>query len=286
MARDDWYRNKEWNDEIAAAFETKFRRTRQTWSRYQYLRIQAGLLRSRHPDVAFDMYRRSAELDGVEPAWLCMSYHDMSTVAARRGERERAIELLRRSIAACAPDDRSIRGRMSPEQVLPRLLWMGSADERREAQAMLDPPREPRWDTVPDVPTSITGDPYVDPEDAAESLLVSFHVTDRLKPEDVSLLFAAAPDMLSVFDDMLLDGWLTDVFSPWQEHGRFEVPAYLGRCLARHARAEWIEAQRLVDWELRLRDQQMNLYATIWPHLSRGVPLRGIYDALADGQPL
>lgn len=39
----DWYRSSRWNDEIEAAFETKLRRAR-TWSRAQYIRIQASHL--------------------------------------------------------------------------------------------------------------------------------------------------------------------------------------------------------------------------------------------------
>ncbi len=48
MSKDDWFRNKEWDDEIAATFEVKLRRAR---SKEQYLRIQAGTLKELRPDV-------------------------------------------------------------------------------------------------------------------------------------------------------------------------------------------------------------------------------------------
>lgn len=47
MARDDWFRNKTWNAEVAAAFEARLKRSRTSAAKAQYLRIQAsGLITS------------------------------------------------------------------------------------------------------------------------------------------------------------------------------------------------------------------------------------------------
>ena len=52
MGRHDWYRNVDWNPQIEAAFRAKLSRARK---RVQYLKIQAGTLARRHPQVALDL---------------------------------------------------------------------------------------------------------------------------------------------------------------------------------------------------------------------------------------
>ena len=42
MANDDWYRNKSWDNEIEADFETRLKRSRGAYNKAQYLRIQAS----------------------------------------------------------------------------------------------------------------------------------------------------------------------------------------------------------------------------------------------------
>jgi tetratricopeptide (TPR) repeat protein len=60
MGRDDWYRNRDWDDAIAAAFEAKLARAR---DKAQYLRIQGSILKEAHPRVAIALLQRCVALD-------------------------------------------------------------------------------------------------------------------------------------------------------------------------------------------------------------------------------
>jgi tetratricopeptide (TPR) repeat protein len=73
-ARDDWYRNKEWNKLIAATFAARLRRARQ---KEQYLRIQASYLAHAYPNVALELLDQYFELGGK---------FDHATAYVTRGE--------------------------------------------------------------------------------------------------------------------------------------------------------------------------------------------------------
>ena len=53
MARNDWYRNEEWNSEIDATFHEKLVRSRSM--RPQYLVIQAGMIARKYPEAALSL---------------------------------------------------------------------------------------------------------------------------------------------------------------------------------------------------------------------------------------
>lgn len=55
MARDDWFRNSDWNEAIEAAFESKLKRAKAT---DQYLKIQAMNLVGTHPDITLRLIDR------------------------------------------------------------------------------------------------------------------------------------------------------------------------------------------------------------------------------------
>lgn len=55
MSRDDWFRNRRWDDEIAAQFEAKLKRARR---KGQYLRLQACMLAKSEPNVALRLLDR------------------------------------------------------------------------------------------------------------------------------------------------------------------------------------------------------------------------------------
>lgn len=87
MSSGDWYRNTEWNEEIAERFEAKLKRARR---KAQYLRIQACSLARSKPRVALQLLDRYFELgDDFDHA---QAYVDQATAYRSLGLRENAIK--------------------------------------------------------------------------------------------------------------------------------------------------------------------------------------------------
>ena len=93
--RGDWFRNTEWNDEIAAAFYTKLARARS--QKPQYLYIQAGCLAERYPEVALDLIGQYFATGDTFRASSARTVESAAYLAL--GKPETAIAALKRALA-------------------------------------------------------------------------------------------------------------------------------------------------------------------------------------------
>jgi tetratricopeptide (TPR) repeat protein len=103
MSSDEWFRNVDWDDLIAARFEEKLKRARR---KEQYLRIQASTLASRKPEVALKLLDRYFELpDDFDHA---QAHVDRAIAYLTMGQLENALK--------------SYEAALAREEVFPRLL--------------------------------------------------------------------------------------------------------------------------------------------------------------------
>ncbi|HHI80511.1 MAG TPA: hypothetical protein ENK02_11075 [Planctomycetes bacterium] len=87
MSSDEWYRNTEWNEQIAEQFEVKLKRARQ---KAQYLRIQASSLARSEPRVSLELLDRYFDLgDEFDHA---QGYVDRATAYRSLGKLKEAVK--------------------------------------------------------------------------------------------------------------------------------------------------------------------------------------------------
>ncbi|GAA4014704.1 hypothetical protein GCM10022280_11540 [Sphingomonas swuensis] len=86
----DWYRNTEWNDEVAAGFDAKLARSR--GQRSQYLRIQGSTLKDVDPRAAIELFRRC--IGEGDPLTIAHAMLDMAHAHYRLGHVGEALDTL------------------------------------------------------------------------------------------------------------------------------------------------------------------------------------------------
>ena len=93
MSNDDWYRNREWSEEVEAEFFAKLKRARR---KEQYLRIQASTIARNSPDVALMLLDQYFGLD--DDFDHAQAYCDMASAFLAKGEIQKAVESYGRAL--------------------------------------------------------------------------------------------------------------------------------------------------------------------------------------------
>ena len=93
MSVDGWYRNTDWNGDIAERFEVRLKRARR---KPQYLRIQASTLARSVPQVALQLLDRYFELG--EDFDHAQAYVDQATAYRTLGQLEKAAKSYERAL--------------------------------------------------------------------------------------------------------------------------------------------------------------------------------------------
>ena len=124
MARDDWFRNCDWNPAIEAAFFEKLRRA---CNKAQRLRIQAHTLARTHPEVALrlldDYFKLGDHFD------LAQAHVDRASAHLALGDTERAIEAYETALAV---EDRRPNYKTQAYLALPFLIASAGIASRYE----------------------------------------------------------------------------------------------------------------------------------------------------------
>ena len=97
----DWYRNSEWSEDIADAFEMSLKRSRK---KAQYLTIQSYQLLATRPDVAENLARRAIAYG--DDAIIVQASNYLGTALAVQGKTDEAIAAYEQAIEVQAANPR------------------------------------------------------------------------------------------------------------------------------------------------------------------------------------
>jgi len=109
MARDDWFRQTDWNTEIESAFFEKLRRAR---DKQQYLRIQASTIAGRKPRVALRL---------LDEYFTLGDHFDVAQAHVDRASAYLALNEIESAIGA-------LEAALAREEKYPRLLTIAYLD--------------------------------------------------------------------------------------------------------------------------------------------------------------
>lgn len=304
---DDWYRSGSWGDAERAEFDAKIKRARKGYNRAQYFWLKAGALFYASTDAADP--RRAAAVELLERALVesecdkgdtAYLYEQLGAYQLMMGDRHAAARSLRACIDACGIADRSRHGTVSPEELLARCLCDdGDHDGARalfdsmyawQARGRIWPPayhamRDREYLTV-------GGEPYRDPDDAAEAIVVYYHASEDREP-GIPEVFESDRGALAALDRHFRTTKLSlerkrmprrALKAEFLEE-RFvaELGAYIGRVATRVSPARWKPGTPLMRSCLVLDGRELDPFRCGYDAVYYEMPLVGLLDRLLAG---
>jgi hypothetical protein len=263
-ASDDWYRSTEWDEKARAAFDAKIRRARKGYNRAQYFWLKAGALfhsgdlERRRAAVA--LLERALVESGAEDRHLAHLLDDLSGYQLALGDTTGARATLERCLAL---GPRGYSQSVSPEETLARIL-IDEGGDRERARAMFDVHytnypglKPPAYETLAAREVlDVMGQPYTDPDAAAEAIVVYYHAGEGREPP-VPEVFASDRSSLVALDRhfRLMPRNADRPFTPRRAFKRelleerfvAELGAYAGRVLVNERGGRWRAARPLMQ---------------------------------------
>lgn len=289
-ARDSWYTSPHWDRAARDLFETRLSRSRTPWNTWQYLRTKANCLflsgdHERRLAAVGLLQRSLSDLPGAEPAWHSTTHARLGQYFEAMGDPAAAEGHYRRAVDLCPLGARTIVGRSHPEEDLARLLTAAGGEEaEREAERLYDlvydhRARQCGWRPrlADSAGVDVFGEPYTDPDEAAEAMVVYHHTEPGME-----VLFHPDRAALVALDRLFTGArpraayaypFLRDRFVP-------ELGGFLGRVLVARTGGTWRVDHPVVRSRVLVGDRELDPFEAAFTAVWYERPLARLFDTL------
>lgn len=288
MAERDWYKQEVWTPEAEETFNSRIKRSR--GQKISQFCTQASFLFAAgdHDNTLALCERGTAEVGDNDGMYALAMHRLVGAVRFARGDLAGAEQAFIAAAASHPPVEYQGTLRrtanfgtgVAPETCRARLLarqGKDPGDEWPEWARSRD--CKPPLDQRPRPCVDLDRNPITDPEEAAEYLVVSHHVSDHLdEPGAMDAVFAAGHDGLRVIDEMVAHR-VVPGFRLWHFGLRYLpwLGAYVGRVLVKQG-GEWNMADEVAECTVTTESGPVDPYLVAWNAINLGVPLTTVLD--------
>ena len=285
---EEWYRQPVWTPEVEETFNAKIKRARGQKGSYFYSQAFALFHAGDHETAVQLCQRAMTEVAEPRPSSVVAYYRIIAAAKFATGDFDGAEHAFIAATEAHPPVEGPRR--------LRRMSSVGSRAEPETCRARLltrqgkDPGEWPEWAVYSEAGATLenrpwrcvdlNGDPLTTPEDAAEYLVISHHVSDHLTaPGAAEAVFEAGPAGLKVIDDLVASQAIPG-FGFWH-FGEIRylswLGGYVGRVLVRQG-GSWNLAAEVTDSTVETSNGTVDPFLVAWEAIKRGKPLTQVLE--------